>query len=202
MSDTAPPSSPGEHPKEDKLRAFLVKLATDPGELGRFIMEPDATMNIEGLGAEDQALLKSGNPAAIHHRLTGQPTVTARPAVLLVVDVTADGTPSIRSSYAYGGTAIPQYASYPQPVHPRTYRHPWSPPEEHGDPEAVASVYFPQYANYPQPVHPRTYRHPWTPPTEIIDPQKVASVYFPQYVNYPQPVWPWPYPPFYYQYWR
>jgi hypothetical protein len=83
--------------KEDKLLSLLVKLGTDPSELGRFIKDPDATMNSAGLSPEDQALLKSGNQAAIHSRVTGQ-----QAPLLLVVDIDKEGSPSIRTPSATG----------------------------------------------------------------------------------------------------
>src|SRR5215510_8315032 len=101
--------SGAEHPQEqDKLRAFLVTLGTDPSEFGRFIKDPDATMNRAGLSTEDQGLLKSGNPALINSRLTGQAIAAPGPAILLIVDVAPDGrTPSIRESFPGGGSAVP-----------------------------------------------------------------------------------------------
>ena len=83
-----PPVTPGgeEHP----LRRYLVKLATDPAELGRFVKDPDSAMESAGLSSEEQAILKSGNQSAIYGRVTGgyggAPPVTA-----LVVDVHPGG---------------------------------------------------------------------------------------------------------------
>ena len=55
-----------------ELRDFLVGLATDHAKLGEFIRDADAAMKGAGLAPEDEAALKSGNPMAIHARLTGQ----------------------------------------------------------------------------------------------------------------------------------
>jgi hypothetical protein len=72
--------------KPDPVRSFLVALATDPARLGAFIKDADAEMKTAGLSAEDQAVLKSGNPGLIHARLAG---VTQQPPVtVLVVDST------------------------------------------------------------------------------------------------------------------
>src|SRR5262245_39187363 len=87
----------------EKFRAFLVSLATDPARLGQFIKDPDSAMRAAELSTEEQALLKTGNPAAIYGRLTDQPTPTAAPVTVLIVDLIPEsgkegpGMPSVRS---------------------------------------------------------------------------------------------------------
>src|SRR5215831_688658 len=91
----------------EKFKAFLVSLATDPAKLGQFIKDPDRTMRAAELSDEEQALLKSGNPAAIYGMLTGQSTPAAAPVTVLVVDLIAEsgkegtGMPSIRSPQTF-----------------------------------------------------------------------------------------------------
>lgn len=100
-------------PSEDKLSAFLVKLATDHRELGHFIRDPDGSMDQAGLSAQDQALLKSGNAAAINGRLRGQPVPQAPPPLLLV-DMGPDGKPSVRDvtpPHIVGAAYQPAYAA-------------------------------------------------------------------------------------------
>src|ERR1051326_2202869 len=75
----------------DTFRTFLVGLATDPGLLGRFIKDPSTVMGEAGLSANDQAVLHSANPAAIHARLSGAPQPGA-PVTVLVVTV-GEGAP-------------------------------------------------------------------------------------------------------------
>ncbi len=112
------PTQPeAEQPESgDKVRAFLVKLATDPRELGQFIKDPEATMNSAGLGADDQAVLKSGNQAAINSRLAGRTMAKAAPVTLLVVDIGADGKPSIREGHPVGGLCPLQHLFYAYPL--------------------------------------------------------------------------------------
>jgi len=56
-----------------KFKKFLSGLATDPQKLEKFLKNPDRVMKTAGLTKEDQVLLKSGDQAAIHARLSGQP---------------------------------------------------------------------------------------------------------------------------------
>lgn len=90
------PTTPGAAgSSEDKLTAFLTKLATDHGELGHFIRDPESSMEQAGLSAQDQSLLKSGNAANINARLRGQP-IPQSPPPLLLVDLGSDGKPTVR----------------------------------------------------------------------------------------------------------
>jgi hypothetical protein len=75
---------------DDQLRAFLVDVATDPAALGRFVKDPEATMSEAGLSADDQAVLRSGNPAAINARLAGGPAAGPSGPMMLVVDVAGE----------------------------------------------------------------------------------------------------------------
>src|SRR5215217_3505522 len=86
----------------DELRSFLVNLATDPARLGEFIRDPEAA-------------LKSGNPAAIYARITGQEvTAPSQPVTVLVVDLVrasgedAEDTPVIRGLPTFPQQIFPQ----------------------------------------------------------------------------------------------
>src|SRR4051812_18160964 len=91
------------------LRDYLVRLATDPAELGRFVKDPEASMEAAELPARDRVALKSGDPSAIYSRLTGAAAMP--PVTVLVVDMqaaaeAADAMPRIRSMPAmtiFGG---------------------------------------------------------------------------------------------------
>jgi hypothetical protein len=204
MAENVKQPIPEKPQKEDKLRSLLIKLATDPNELGRFIKDPDATMNGAGLNTADQALLKSGNQAAIHSRLTGQ--LAASPALLLVVDMSPDGTPSIRPTYqtpspawqlhgpVYAAPAWqmhgPVYAAPAWQMHGPVYAAPaW---QMHGPVYAAPAYFQQQQMGYPQPSSPVFYRQPWAPYYELIGPIKVAAVHLP---GMPTPL---DYQPFYY----
>jgi hypothetical protein len=110
MPKTDTPAAQG--PSEDKLSGFLVKLATDHRELGHFIRDPDGSMDQAGLSPQDQALLKSGNAAAINGRLRGQPVPQAPPPLLLV-DMGPDGKPSVRdvAPHIVGAAYQPAYTT-------------------------------------------------------------------------------------------
>src|SRR3954452_12430848 len=75
---------------DDQLRAFLVELATDPAALGRFVKDAETSMSEGGLSSEDQAVLRSGNPAAINARLASGPGAAGGGPMMLVVDVAGD----------------------------------------------------------------------------------------------------------------
>ena len=99
----------------DELRSFLVNLATDPARLGEFIRDPDAAMSDTDLDTQDQAALKSGNPAAIYARITGQEvTAPSQPVTVLVVDLVrasgedAEDTPVIRGLPTFPQQIFPQ----------------------------------------------------------------------------------------------
>jgi hypothetical protein len=82
--------SPRGSDSEDQLRAFLVEVATDPAALGRFVKDPEASMSEAGLAAEDQAVLRSGDPGTINARLASGPGAGAGGSMMLVVDVAGD----------------------------------------------------------------------------------------------------------------
>jgi hypothetical protein len=143
MSEAHTPSSPEQ---SDKLKIFLVKLATDPSELGQFIRDPESSMSRANLSVEDQALLKSGNASAINSRLTSAASKTAAPLLLaLVVDVNAVGEPSVREGY------------YPSSY----FTHP--PPTFHPPPSFISYPHFPHpppsFISYP-------YWEQWRPPPQ------------------------------------
>ena len=135
---------------ENQLRDYLVKLATDAAELGRFVKDPDASMEGAGLSADERAALRSGNPSAIYARLSGA-GASASSVTVLVVDLEpgAEGapqTPTIRGGYGTilgGGQPVyPQYQLiFPQihPIYPQIY------PQIH--------PVFPQQI-FPQQIHP------------------------------------------------
>lgn len=123
MPKPASKSEAEEPEKRDELRAFLVKLATDPSELGNFIKYPDETMNRADLSPEDKALLRTGNAGAINARLAGR-AVQKGPTPLLVVDVNEKGEPWVREEYLSGPPPAFFYetvwrAHVPQPGHPQ-----------------------------------------------------------------------------------
>ena len=135
------PSEAEQPQQENKLRSFLISLATDAALLGRYIKNPDSTINEAGLSPEDKAVLQSGNPVAIHSRLAGQ--ATGMPAAtLLVVDMASDGTPSIRGVYPTGASYFPQQATQP-PVAAQPFFPIWSPPGQFPVWSAGAQPFFP-----------------------------------------------------------
>ena len=197
MPKTATPAAKG--PSEDTLSAFLVKLATDHSELGHFIRDPDGSMDQAGLSAQDQALLKSGNAAAINARLRGEPAPQAPPPLLLV-DVGPDGKPSVRETTAphiVGAAFQPAYAaphivgSAMQPayvfphivtsaLHPAAYAMPHivaatMQPGAYAPPHIVAPGYQPAYA--PHIVGPAL--HPVAYPPHIVGAALPTGAYAP-----------------------
>src|SRR5215217_3169950 len=157
----------------DELRSFLVNLATDPARLGEFIRDPDAAMSDTDLDTQDQAALKSGNPAAIYARITGQEvTAPSQPVTVLVVDLVrasgedAEDTPVIRG--------LP---TFPQQIFPQVF--PQITPLQIA-PQQVFPQVFPQVT--PLQVAPQQV-FPQITPLQIA-PQQV----FPQVA--PQVIWP------------
>jgi hypothetical protein len=102
MPKSVSKSEAEEPEKQDELRAFLVKLATDPTELGNFIKHPEDTMDRAGLSADDKALLRTGNAAAINARLAGRAVHKGAAPPVLVVDVNEKGEPRVREDYLPG----------------------------------------------------------------------------------------------------
>jgi len=84
----------------DKVTAFLVGLATDPAKLGRFIQSPDAELEAAGIDEADRAILKSGNAAAIHARIGGQPAAPRPDPMFMLVSMSDDGEGGTRPSVA------------------------------------------------------------------------------------------------------
>jgi len=189
-TQTGDPGSAIEQARtDDPFRAFLVALATDPATLGRFIKDPDATMKAASVRADDQGVLKSGSPAAIHARLTGQTSPAAAPVTVLVVDMAsggsdaAGGTPSVR----FVGALSPHQTFFPQifpqqVVHPQIFPQQVFPQQVH--PQIFPQQVFPQI--FPQQVHPQIF------PQQVF-PQQVFPQIFPQQVFpqiFPQQVFP------------
>jgi hypothetical protein len=196
-------------PEQDGFKSFLVALATDPSRLGEFIRDPDATMTAAGIPDADQAILKSGNPAAIYGRLAGPaaapPAAAAAPAaVLLVVDIARDEAGKevgviIRTApaglQAQGGF-FPQFPQFPQQfpqivppqivVHPQIF--PQIFPQVH--PQIFPQVH-PQVVVHPQifpQIHPQVVVHPQIFPQihpQIVAPQIHPQIH-PQLVVFPQ----------------
>ena len=83
-------------------------------------------MDEAGLGETDQAVLRSGDPAAINTRLASGPQAAAAPAMMLVVDVTpgASGQPEQVSVRPF----FPQQL-FPQ-IHPQQVFPPILPPQQ------------------------------------------------------------------------
>ncbi|WP_293900315.1 hypothetical protein [Phenylobacterium sp.] len=157
----------------DEFRTFMVALATDPARLGAYIKDPDTAMQAAGIGEVDRAILKGGQPWAIHARLMGQrfsfdPPPT--PAAVLVVDMVrppgapegaAADQPTVRGpqpAFGPGSSSMfpnappqfPQFPQFPQ-VHPQVVVHPQIFPQVHPQ-------IFPQI--HPQIVHPQVVVHP------------------------------------------
>ncbi|HEV2815819.1 MAG TPA: hypothetical protein VGW40_01150 [Allosphingosinicella sp.] len=101
---------------QDKVTAFLVGLATDPAKLGRFIQSPDSELEAAGIDQADRAILKSGNPAAIHARIGGQPAPPRPDPMFMLVSMSDDGQGGSRPSVAQN--ILPMIFAAQQPVWP------------------------------------------------------------------------------------
>ena len=107
-----------------ELRDFLVGLATDHAKLGQFIRDPKTAMSDAGLSPEDETALKSGDPMAIHARLTGQELGVTAPTTVLIVDLISGGggkpdIPMVRA-FAPQPAALQQtFAQQPQLIFPQ-----------------------------------------------------------------------------------
>jgi hypothetical protein len=177
-------------PSEDKLSAYLSKLATDHSALGHFIRDPDGSMDQAGLSAQDQALLKSGNAAAINSRLRGEPVPQAPPPLLLV-DLGPDGKPSVRETttpHIVGTAFHPGYTS-PQivgaAVYPSSYAAPHivgpaMHPASYAPPHIVSTAFQPAYAPHivGPALHPASYVAP-----HIVGPAFQPAYLAPHIVN-------------------
>ena len=190
------PEKPSEGSREGSdhpLRRYLVKLATDPGELGRFIKDPEKSMESAGLSDEEQAILKSGNPSAIYGRVAGgaggaRGAYSTPPVTVLVVDVHPgpEGEPETLLVRGPGGPGYgyqevhpmypqihPQQVSYPQ-IHPQIY---------HLHPQLL-------YHLHPQLVYQPPMIHPYPPPVihpyhPLVHPQLVY--HHPTMIYHPHP---------------
>ena len=209
------PEKPSEGSREGSdhpLRRYLVKLATDPGELGRFIKDPEKSMESAGLSDEEQAILKSGNPAAIYGRVAGGPggareAYSTPPVTVLVVDVHPgpEGEPETLLVRGPGGPGYgyqevhpmypqihPQQVSYPQ-IHPQLY---------HLHPQLLYHLH-PQLVYQPPMIHPYPppVIHPYHPPMVYHHPPVIHPYHppvHPQLVYHHPPMiyHPHPHPPY------
>src|SRR5215217_5287157 len=107
-----------------ELREFLVGLATDHAKLGQFIRDPKTAMSEAKLAPEDEAALKSGDPMAIHARLTGQSVDVTAPTTVLIVDLISMGgeksdTPMVRVLAAQPGALQQTFSQQPQLIFPQ-----------------------------------------------------------------------------------
>jgi hypothetical protein len=168
---------------EDQLRAFLVEVATDPAALGRFVKDPETSMSEAGISAEDQAVLRSGNPNAINARLASGPGAGAPAAMMLVVDVAGDDV-NVRPLLQQFPQLVQQFPQLVlqqapplvQQIQP-TLVFPVQPPPVQPPPVGPPPVWPPPVIQWP--IHP--------PPPPVWPPPV-----------WPPPVWPppvWPPPP-------
>jgi len=181
----------------DEFRSFLVALATDPAKLGAFIKDPDGAMQNAGISDVDRVILKSGQPWAIHARLSGQkfsftPPSQVTPVTVLVVDITKSSggvqaavadQPTVRaqpsSTIPTQGSAamfpnIPLQITPPQ-IYPQQIIHPQIYPQQIIHPQI-----YPQQIIHPQ-IYPQQIIHPQILPQLVIHPQ-----IYPQQVIHPQ----------------
>ena len=65
---------------------FLTNLANDPSTMNKFRQDPDATMQAAGLSQQDQAVIKSKDPAQIRAAIapSAAPRVAAEVLVLVI----------------------------------------------------------------------------------------------------------------------
>jgi hypothetical protein len=209
-----PGGGSGASPPPDDFHKFLVGLATDPAKLGTFIKDPDSSMKSAGLSDADQAVLKSGHPAAIHARLAGQttapPTVVTPQMIFLIVDMTtaaggqASDHPTVRSLTSQGSQPMypnipPIYSNLPPQAPPQFY-----PPmlvlvtvAPTGQPQLLPPPVHPIYPPLQVVVHPQVV-HPQIVHPQIVHPQIVHQqiVTPPQVViGPPMQIYPPIYPP-------
>ena len=189
MSD----QQPGQD-REDPFRRFLVGLATNADQLGRFIKDPDGSMRDAGLSEGDRATLKSGNAATIYARLSGGPSATAPVTVVVVhLDPAAEDAkqkerlrvaiPQIQPAYPIQYVQYPvQYPVQPFPVHSMHC-------PVHSMHYPVHPMHFPVYPMQ-YPVHPMQYPvHPMQYPVHPLQ-SPVYPVHYPA-ATYPvHPVLP------------
>ena len=176
------PDEPGEPAGgSPKLREFLVGLATDPAKLGQFIKDPDSAMHGADLSADEQTVLKSGDPGAIYARLGGRPTPSPAPVTVLVVDLTSESgkespTMSIRPPLTIQQPFLyPNFGSptllihqliYPQ-IYPQVY------PQIH---QLIYPQIYPQvYPQIHQLIYPQIYPQVFPQIHQLIQPQLVAQ---------------------------
>lgn len=61
----------------EPLRAFMVRLASDPERLSAFIADPERAMNEAGLSDEERQLVRSGDQNRLYAALASRPAVHA-----------------------------------------------------------------------------------------------------------------------------
>jgi hypothetical protein len=175
---------------EDQLRAFLVEVATDPAALGRFVKDPETSMSEAGVSAEDQAVLRSGNPIAINARLASGPGAGGPAAMMLVVDVAGDDV-NVRPLLQQFPQLVQQFPQLVQQLPQLVLQQ--APPLVQIQPTLVFPVQSPPVQ--PPPVGPPPV---WPPPVIQwpIHPPPPPPVWPPPV--WPPPIWPppvWPPPP-------
>jgi hypothetical protein len=186
---------------DDQLRDFLVGVATDPAALGRFVKDPETSMSEAGLSAEDQAVLRSGNPGAINARLASGPGAGAGGPMMLVVDVAGDQV-NVRPLLQFPQLVLQQPPLQLQLQPPLQIQQP--PLQLQQPPLQIQQPPLQLLLQQPPPVHIQWPIHPpiWPPPPPIhwpITPPVWPQVHPPVH----PPIWPppppqiidWPRPP-------
>jgi hypothetical protein len=105
----------------DRLKAYMIELATDVGRLTEFMFDPKKAMEAAGLTTDEQAIVTSGDQARIYATLKGLPlpepaAAPPPPQLPTVVSVIpqdgssaqAGGQPAAQPQSAYA-----QQAAYP-----------------------------------------------------------------------------------------
>src|SRR5436190_22061139 len=152
-------------------------------------------MSEAGLSAEDQAVLRSGNPGAINARLSSGPGATAGGPMMLVVDVAGDQV-NVRPLLQFPQQIPPLVQQIQQipplvqqiqpslvfPVHPPPVQPPpVGPPPVWPPPVWPPPVWPPPPPQIQWPIHPPI----WPPPPP-------PQIHWP---IHPPPIWPPPPPP-------
>jgi hypothetical protein len=188
MADRTARGSKGSGGDGDRLRDFLVTLATDPAALGNFVKDAEAAMSAADLDPADQAVLRSGDPNVINTRIAGGPSGAA--PMVLVVDVT-DDVPSVRGlAPQFPLQQIlqpPQFPQFPQfPVQPPVF------PIRQLQvfPQVVAPQIVPPLQQiFPQIVPPQVTPQ-IVPPQVVVGPQIVPPQIVPPQLVFPQQIFP------------
>ncbi len=178
---------------QDQLRSFLVDLATDPAALGRYVKDPEAAMAKAGLGAADQSVLRSGDPATINTRLVSGPGAPSAwnpetPTMMLVVDVTPGAGDQAEQVTVRPVAPRQEFLQVQPQFEPQQVVQPqFHPPQVHPQfhpPQVVHPQFHPPQVVHPQ-FHPPQVVHPQFHPQLVIQPQQVVHPQF-----HPQLVFP------------